>query len=129
MSRRVRLFRLLDNGAGIWRNVDEKTNRMGTERVYDQAGVTETLSRVNSSGLFVDDPTCGWADGRIIMATPFGWNVRGTEGESLPYKIFAEDVYATLELQSNGTFRVEKLANEVIRHVDGSVFLNGVKMK
>ena len=117
------------NGAGTWRNVDRDTNRMGTDRVYDQAGVTETLSRVNSSGLFVDDPTCGWADGRIIMATPFGWNVRGTEGESLPYKIFAEDVYATLELQSNGTFRVEKLANEVIRHVDGSVFLNGVKMK
>ncbi len=117
------------NGAGVWRNVDEETNRMGKEDVFDQAGITETLSRVNSSGLFVDDPACGWSDGRIVMATPFGWNVKGTEGETLSYKMFAKDVYATLELQSNGTFRVEKLANEVIRHVDGSVFLNGVKMK
>ncbi len=117
------------NGAGVWRDVDRDTNRMGEEDVFDQAGVTGTLSRVNSSGLFVDDPACGWSDGRIVMATPFGWNVKGTKGESLPYKMFAKDVYATLELQSNGTFRVEKLANEVIRHVDGSVFLNGVKMK
>ena len=102
---------------------------MGGESVFDQAGVTETLSRVNSSGLFVDDPDCGWSDGRIVMATPFGWNETNTQGEDLPFKMFATDVRAVLELQADGTFGVEKLDNKVIRHVGGEVFLNGVRQK
>lgn len=96
---------------------------------FDQAGVTETLPRVNTSGLFVDDPDCGWSYGRIVMSTPFGWNAKGTRGEALPCGMFALDVQAVLELQADGTFRVEKLNNEVIRRVDGEVILNGVKQK
>ena len=118
-----------DNGAGVWRDVDEGTHRMGGGRAFDQAGVTETLPRVNSSGLFVDDPDCGWSYGRIVMSTPFGWNAKGTRGEALPCGMFALDVQAVLELQADGTFRVEKLNNEVIRRVDGEVILNGVKQK
>lgn len=100
-----------------------------TAQQYKQAGILKTLSRVNSSGLFVDDPSCGWSDGRIVMATPFGWNETGTRGEPLPYKMFATEVRATLDLQSNGTFRVEKLGNTIIRQVGGEVILNGVREK
>ena len=118
-----------DNGAGVWRGVDKGTHRMGSGSVFDQAGITETLPRVNSSGLFVDDPNCGWSYGRIVMATPFGWNELGTQGAVVPSGMFARDVRATLELQPDGTFRVEKLGNEVVRLVDGSVYLNGEKKK
>ena len=117
------------NGAGIWRDVDEGTHRMGGAGVFDQAGITETLPRVNSSGLFVDDPNCGWAYGRIVMATPFGWSAKGTRGEALPCGMFALDVQAVLDLQADGAFRVEKLNNEVIRRVNGDVILNGVRQK
>lgn len=116
------------NGAGKWRDVKD-ANRMGGENVFDQAGITKTLSRVNSSGLFVDDPNCGWSDGRIVMATPFGWNETNTRGDTLPYKMFATGVRAILELQTNGTFRVEKLDNTIVRQVGGEVFLNGVRQK
>lgn len=102
---------------------------MGGDNVFDQAGITETLSRVNSSGLFVDDPNCRWSYGRIVMATPFGWNEADTRGESLPYKMFATDVQGILELQADGTFGVEKLSNTVIRYASGEVFLNGVRQK
>ena len=118
-----------DNGAGVRRNVDAKTHRMGGDNAYDQAGVTETLPRVNASGLFVDDPNCGWAYGRIVMGTPFGWNRKNTQGEARPCEMFAEGTQAILELQENGTFRVEKLGNTIIRHVGGEVFLNGVRKK
>ena len=116
------------NGAGKWRNVRE-ANRMGGDNVFDQAGIEKTLSRVNSSGLFVDDPNCRWSYGRIVMATPFGWNEADTRGEALPYKMFATDVRGVLELQANGTFGVEKLNNTVIRYASGEVFLNGVRQK
>ena len=116
-------------GAGVWRNVDAKTHRMGGDNAYDQAGITETLPRVNSSGLFVDDSNCGWSYGRIVMAAPFGWNAKGTRGEALPCGMFALDVQAVLELLADGTFRVEKLNSEVIRRVNGDVILNGVRQK
>ena len=116
------------NGAGIWNPVTED-NKMGNSQSYDQAGVADTLPRVDAYGLLVDDPSCAWADGHIEMENPFGWNAYGTTGETSPYDTFAEDVRDRIELQQNGSCRILKLNNEVIRFVDGSVFFNGVKEK
>ena len=87
------------------------------------------LSRVNDSGLFVDDPTCRWSDGAISFRNPFGWNAGGTTGVTAPWARFAEDVRAEFILQEDGTFTVRKLDNEATRYVDGRVFLNGVQQK
>ena len=117
-----------ENGAGLWFNVTAG-NKMGEPEVYDQAGVTDILPRVNSSGLFVDDPNCKWAYGQIVMPNPFGWNVVGAAVDSSPVKQFAESTRDIIELNEDGRCRVWKLDNEVIRHVDGSVYLNGEKVK
>ena len=116
------------NGAGIWNPVTED-NKMGDPLSYDLAGIVDTLPRVNAYGLLVDDPACIWADGHIEMENPFGWHATGASGEADPYGTFAEDVRDRIELQQNGRCRILKLGNEVIRFVDGSVFLNGVKNK
>ena len=112
------------NGAGRWYDVDAD-NRMGGGNVYDQAGLTNSLSRVNSAGMFVDDPDCLWTDGTLTLDNPFGWNIKGTRGTTHPYDTFAEDVRDVIELRFDGRCRVWKLNNEVIRYVDGHVYLNG----
>lgn len=95
------------------------------EYVYDQAGLTNVLSRVNSSGMFVDDPNCLWSDGSITMPNPFGWNEDSTSGETPPYDTFAESTIDIVELRFDGRCRIWKLGNEVIRYPSGSVYLNG----
>ena len=117
-----------ENGAGVWVDV-ESGNRLGGENTYDYAGVGATLSRVNDSGLFVDDPSCRWSDGVINFGIPFGWNKRKTSGTAAPQARFAENVRAELILQKDGTFTVRKLGNEATRYVDGRVFLNGERKK
>ena len=112
------------NGAGRWHNVTEG-NKMGEPKVYDQAGVTETLSRMNSSGLFVDDPNCGWQHGTIDMPNPFGWNVKDTTSGQ-PVGRFAENTRDFIELEDYGKCSVQKLQNEVYRLTNGCVYLNGV---
>jgi len=113
-----------ENGAGTWWRVTGG-NKMGDVDVYDQAGITETLSRVNSSGMFVDDPSCFWSDGSIDMPNPFGWNESTTTGEASPYDTFAEDTVDRIEIRFDGRCRVWKLDNEVIRYTTGNVYLNG----
>ena len=113
------------NGAGVWREVMSENNRMGNEMCYDQAGITETLSRVTEDGLFIDDPSYHWIYGLIVMNNPFGWNTANTSGNALPIGMFATGTQDRLELFSDGTFIVEKLGNEAIRYVDGEVYLNG----
>ena len=112
------------NGAGIWREVMSEDNRMG-EGCYDQAGITETLSRVTEDGMFIDDPSYHWIYGLIVMNNPFGWNTANTSGNTLPVEMFATGTQNRLELFSDGTFVVEKLGNVAIRYVNGEVYLNG----
>ena len=112
------------NGAGRWHNVTEG-NKMGEPDVYDQAGVTETLSRMNSSGLFVDDTNCGWQHGTINIPNPFGWNVKDTTSGQ-PVGRFAENTCDFIELEDYGKCSVQKLQNEVYRLTNGCVYLNGV---
>ena len=102
-----------------------ENNRMGNEMCYDQAGITETLSRVTEDGLFIDDPSYHWIYGLIVMNNPFGWNTANTSGNALPIGMFATGTQDRLELFSDGTFIVEKLGNEAIRYVGGDVYLNG----
>ena len=112
------------NGAGIWLPVTEG-NKMGGQNVYDQAGLTNVLSRVNSFGMFVDDPNCLWSDGSIIMPNPFGWNKDSTSGETPPHDTFAESTIDIVEIRFDGRCRIWKLGNEVIRYPSGAVYLNG----
>ena len=98
---------------------------MGDLLVYDQAGVTETLSRMNSYGLFVDNPTCGWQHGTIDMPNPFGWNITGTRSGP-PVGRFAEGTHDVIELEEYGKCSVQKLQNEVYRLTNGCVYLNGI---
>ena len=115
---------IIANGAGRWFNITGG-NKMGNEFVYDQAGVTETLSRMNSSGLFVDDPNCGWQHGTIDMPNPFGWNIKDTTSGQ-PVGRFAENTRDFIELEDYGKCSVQKLQNEVYRLTNGCVYLNGV---
>ena len=113
------------NGAGRWFNVAEGNRMGGEEDVCDQAGVTEPLSRMNASGLFVDDPNCGWLHGTIDMPNPFGWNAKDTTSGQ-PIGRFAENTRDFIELEDYGKCSVQKLQNEVYRLTNGCVYLNGV---
>ena len=112
-----------DNGAGRWWNVSVVDNRVGGSDMVDTVAIMSDLPRVNADGEFTDDMDCFWTGGYIEWEVPFGWNA--IDGEQTPYREFATDTRHRLEIDASGTVRILKLANEVIREINGNVFLNG----
>ena len=59
------------------------------------------------------------------MDTPLGWNVKGTSGDTPPYKQFGEDLQQVFRIDRHGRVGVFKLDNDVIRTTNDLVTLMG----
>ena len=111
-------------GAGNWLDVDAQ-NRIG----IDYPRLEGKLYRMMENGLLVDDPLYGWRYGELNWENPFGWNEQGTVKGTAEHRRFAVDETQNMVIFENGRTGVRKLRNVVTRDVDGTVFLNGVKVR
>ena len=75
------------------------------------------------------NPACAWTEGYVYVNNPFGWHVKGTRGETPPYKMFGENIRATFMLDRQGRVGVFKLDNHVERTTNDVVRLYGPKEK
>ena len=113
-------------GAGVWNRVD-RDNRIGS---FDKAQITVELMRVNSNGDFTEDTSCGWTDGMIVWAIPFGWTseVSGEgHADTKPEKTFDPGANQRFTITPTGSVTVEKFGNAARRDIDGKVFCNGIE--
>ena len=111
------------NGAGRWHSVSADSNRVGGEDTVDTVAIESDLPRMAPDGSFTNDSRYAWANGHIEWEIPCGWNA--ADGEPIPHREFATDTRHRLELDTAGTVRLKKLGNEVIREINGTIFLNG----
>ena len=111
------------NGAGRWHSVSADSNRVGGEDTVDTVAIESDLPRMVPDGSFTNDSRYAWANGHIEWEIPCGWNA--ADGEPIPHREFATDTRHRLELDTAGTVRLKKLGNEVIREINGTIFLNG----
>ncbi len=110
-------------GAGTWDDVNLK-NKFAK---YDEAAYTERIPWLTPEGHETTNPACAWTEGYVYVNNPFGWHVKGTRGETPPYKMFGEDIRATFMLDRQGRVGVLKLDNRVERTTNDVVRLYGPK--
>ena len=113
-----------DNGAGKWIKVSEE-NLFG----QDFACLSNEMFRVTEDGIFVEDESGSWIDGKLIWQVPFGWNELGTEKGTPEFARFAEDTKQTMVIFPNEHCGVEKFGNRASRYIDGRIYLNGRQVK
>ena len=113
-----------NTGAGNWLDVDVH-NKIG----IDYPRLESELYRMTDDGLFVDDPRYGWRYGELNWDNPFGWNEQGTAKGTPAHKRFAVDEKQKMVIFETGRTGVWKLRNVVTRDIDGTVYLNGVKVR
>ena len=111
-------------GAGNWLDVSVQ-NKIGV----DYPRIEGELYRMMDNGLLVDDPSYGWRYGELNWEDPFGWNERGTANGEAEYKRFAVDEEQNMVILETGRTGVRKLKNAVTRDIDGTVYLNGKKVR
>ena len=113
-------------GAGVWNGVSRE-NRMGD---HDIACLTAELLRVDANGDFTEDTSCGWADGWIMWAVPFGWTSNLSaryHADAEPEKTFDPGANQRFTITPTGSVTVEKFGNAARRDIDGKVFCNGTE--
>ena len=113
-------------GAGVWNGVSRE-NRMGD---HDTACLTTELLRVDANGDFTEDTSCGWADGWITWAIPFGWTSNLSaryHADAEPEKMFDPGANQRFTITPTGSVTVEKFENVARRDIDGKVFCNGTE--
>ena len=110
------------NGAGGWNNVN--SNNLFDE---DDASVDE-LPRMRWDHMIVTypDPTVGWLNGYFEWNIPYGWNVKGTSGETSEHGQFATETRHRVDIDTEGTVTLRKLNKFATRTTNDVVFLNGV---
>ena len=113
-----------NTGAGNWLDVDVH-NKIG----IDYPRLESELYRMTDDGIFVDDPRYGWRYGELNWDNPFGWNEQGTAKGTPEHKRFAVDEKQKMVIFETGRTGVWKLRNVVTRDIDGTVYLNGVKVR
>jgi hypothetical protein len=109
-------------GAGNWCDVDED-NLFGD----DTAAYHDQIPWLTPDGRVTNDVAFAWTNGHVHMDNPFGWHVKGTSGNTPPYKVFGENIQDTIMLDEHGRVGVWKLNNWVIRTTNDVVSLFGPK--
>ena len=112
-------------GAGNWVNVD-LNNRMNCE---DEAAYRDSIPWLTPNGMVTTNVAYAWADGRVYIDHPFGWNAKGTAGETPPYKEFGTDIKATIMLDAQGRVGLWKLDNWIERLTNGVYRMYGPRGK
>ena len=109
-------------GAGLWLDVDPDGNRI---KGQDTAAYEEKIPWLTPSGTPTTNSAYAWTEGHAYMDTPLGWNVKGTGGNTPPYKRFGESLQQVFRIDRHGRVGVFKLDNEVIRTTNDVVTLMG----
>ena len=110
-------------GAGRWADVD-RNNQFGE---YDEAAYNDKIPWLTPNGTPTTNAAYAWTDGCVYIDNPFGWHVKGTGGNTPPYKVFGENIRDTIMLDEHGRVGVWKLNNWVIRTTNDVVSLFGPK--
>ena len=95
---------------------------------YDTTRITVELLRIDGSGNFTDDPTCGWSNGELTWDIPFGWGAK-PPNVGVPvvlYRQFDPGAGHRITIVPSGTVSVRKFGNEATRDIQGNTYLNGV---
>jgi len=106
-------------GAGEWCDVGED-NFVAT----DHPAIEVKIPHVTEDGLELSISGGPWQYGEIHMPTPMGWNEKGTRGHVVEFKRFAALEMQLMSLLENGQTGVRKYRNEVLRNIDGSIYIN-----
>ena len=109
-------------GAGRWMDVGLDGNRLQGQ---DTAAYEVKIPWLTPSGNSTTNPVCAWTEGHAYMDTPLGWNVKGTRGNTPPYKQFGESLQQVFRIDRHGRVGVFKLDNSVIRTTNDVVTLMG----
>ena len=109
-------------GAGRWLDVDPDGNRL---KGQDTAAYEEKIPWLTPSGTPTTNSAYAWTEGHAYMDTPMGWNVKGTSGNTPPYKRFGEGLQQVFRIDRHGRVGVFKLDNEAIRTTNDVVTLMG----
>ena len=110
-------------GAGRWADVD-RNNQFGE---YDEAAYNDKIPWLTPNGTPTTNAAYAWTEGYVYIDNPFGWHVKGTSGNTPPYKVFGENIQDTIMLDEHGRVGVWKLNNWVIRTTNDVVSLFGPK--
>ena len=114
-------------GAGIWLDVDIDNRASSTNRAIDEAAIEEELPPITPDGVETNDYSFGWMDGLMIWQVPFGWNARGTSGETPQFGNIAgttQEFY----IDRWGHTAIRKFNNQATRRIDDRRFLNGIEV-
>ena len=114
-------------GAGKWFNVDIHNRVGGDDDVHDEACLGEELLPMTAEGILTNDYSVGWIDGSMVWQVPFGWHVRGTEGEAEPFKTFGTITHE-FYIDRWGRSGVCKFGNQATRLLNDRRFLNVTEM-
>ncbi len=110
-------------GAGRWADVD-RNNQFGE---YDEAAYNDKIPWLTPNGTPSTNAAYAWTEGYVYIDNPFGWHVKGTSGNTPPYKVFGENIQDAIMLDEHGRVGVWKLDNWVIRTTNDVVSLFGPK--
>ena len=113
-------------GAGTWFKVQCQDNRI---EGYDTAAFHDKIPWLMPNGTVTTNAAYAWMNGCVYIDNPFGWNVSGTEGDTLPYKEFGHDIRDTIRIDGQGRVGVFKLDNWVERKTNDVVRLYGPRTK
>ena len=110
-------------GAGRWFKVDVHNRVGGDNDVHDEACLGEELFPMTAEGILTNDYSVGWMDGAMVWQVPFGWHVRGAEGETEPFKTFGTITHE-FYIDRWGRSGVRKFGNQATRLLNDRRFLN-----
>ena len=109
-------------GAGTWMNVNVGDNRL---LGYDTAAYNAKIPWLTPNGTPTTNAAYAWTYGFALTDNPFGWNVKGTTGDTPPYKQFGEDIQDEFMIDNRGSVGVAKLYNRVLRTTNDVITLDG----
>lgn len=109
-------------GAGNWADVERDDNRLDAE---DTAAYNSRIPWLTPSGTPTTNAVYAWTSGYAYTDNPFGWHIKGTRGETPPYKCFGESIKDQFMIDTHGRVGVLKLNNRVLRTTNDVVTLMG----
>ena len=111
-------------GAGHWLKVQED-NYFGK----DVAAISNSLPRMTSGGVLTNDVQFGWQYGTIVWQVPIGWGEEDSSGYDEEVGLLPTAETQQMVIFPDGKCGVRKFRHMVTREVDGTVYLDGRKVR